>query len=208
MQLDILNFDGKSVGKQSLNDAIFGIEPRADILHRVVVWQDANKRSGNHAAKTISDVSGTTKKPFKQKKTGRARQGSLRNPHQRGGAASVSAPKVHSHAIDLPKKVRVLGLKMALSSKAKNGTLIILDSEKMMAPKSATLAKSLKALKLSNVLFVGGDALDANFKKSVANVHNVDALPTIGLNVKDVLNHGSLVITKDAVGAIEKRLGA
>jgi large subunit ribosomal protein L4 len=208
MKLNVLNLEGKSAGSIELNAAVYGLEPRADILHRVVVWQEAKARSGNHAAKTISDVSGTTRKPFKQKKTGRARQGSMRNPHQRGGAASMTAPKVHSHEIDLPKKIRSLGLKMALSSKAKNGNLIIIDSEKMSAAKSSILVKTLKGLKISNALFVGSDKLDDNFKKSAANVKNIDVLPTIGLNVKDILNHEHVVLTKDAVAAIEKRLGA
>ncbi|MCL2629257.1 MAG: 50S ribosomal protein L4 [Alphaproteobacteria bacterium] len=208
MKLDILNFDGKAVGQIELSDAIYAVEPRADILHRVVVWQEANARSGNHATKTISDVSGTKKKPFNQKKGGRARQGSLRNPHQRGGAASMTAPKTHSHAIDLPKKIRALGLKMALSSKAKSGSLIVIDSEVMPAVKSAALAKSLKNLKLSKALFVGGAAIDANFKKSAANISSIDVLPTIGLNVRDILNHNTVVLTKDAVAGIEKRLGA
>jgi large subunit ribosomal protein L4 len=208
MQYEILNFDGKSVSKIDLNETIFGLEPRADILHRVVVYQQAKARSGNHETKTISDVSGSTRKPFKQKKTGNARQGSRINPHMRGGAAPIAAPHTHSHEISLPKKIRALGLKMALSSKVKNGNLIILDSEKMSAVKTAALTKSLKNLKVSNALFVGAEELDANFKKSAANIKNIDVLPTIGLNVQDILNHNNLVITKDAVAAIEKRLGA
>ncbi|MDR0449283.1 MAG: 50S ribosomal protein L4 [Rickettsiales bacterium] len=208
MKFNVLNLEGKAAGSIELNDAIFAVEPRADILHRVVVWQESNSRSGNHATKTISDISGTTKKPFKQKKTGRARQGSMYNPHQRGGAAPVAAPHPHSHATDLPKKIRALGLKMALSSKAKDGSLIVIDSEKMSAAKSAALSKSVKNLKLSKALFVGGDKLDENFKKSASNIKNLDVLPTIGLNVRDILNHANLVLTKDAVAAIEKRLGA
>ncbi|MDR0319226.1 MAG: 50S ribosomal protein L4 [Rickettsiales bacterium] len=208
MKQNVLNLEGKAAGSIELSDAIYGIEPRADILHRVVVWQEAKARSGNHATKTISDISGTTKKPFKQKKTGRARQGSMYNPHQRGGAAPVAAPHPHSHATDLPKKIRALGLKMALSSKAKSGNLIVLDSEKMTAAKSGALAKSLKNLKITKALFVGSDSVDGNFKKSAANIKNIDVLPTIGLNVKDILGHEHLVLTKDSVAAIEKRLGA
>lgn len=208
MQLNVVNLSGAAAGKIDLNDAIFAVEPRADILHRVVVWQEACARAGTASTKTISDVSGSTKKPFKQKKTGRARQGSIYNPHQRGGAAPVAAPHPRSFAIDLPKKVRALGLKMALSTKAKDGSLIVIDSEKMTAPKASAVAKSMKDLKISNALFVSGGKVDDNFKKSAANVKNVDVLPTIGLNVRDILKHKSLVLTTDAVAAIEKRLGA
>ena len=206
MQIDIINFDGKSVGKANLNDGIFGVEPRADILHRVVTWQRANARAGTHKVKTVSDVAGSSKKTFKQKKTGNARQGERFNVHMRGGAV-VHGPVVRSHAIDLPKKIRALGLKMALSSKLKDGLLTIIDSEKLPAAKTGTLAKSLTKLKLNSALFVGAEAIDANFKKSIANIKNIDVLPTIGLNVLDILKHNSLVLTKDAVAAIEKRLG-
>ena len=142
MQLDIINFDGKAVGKADLADSIFGIEPRADILHRVVTWQRAKSRAGTHAVKTVSDVEGSSKKAFKQKKTGNARQGEKKNVHMRGGGV-VHGPVVRDHAIDLPKKIRSLGLKMALSSKVKDGSLIIIDSEKLPAAKTAAFAKQL-----------------------------------------------------------------
>ena len=206
MQIDVINFDGKAVGKVDLQDSIFGLEPRADILHRVVVWQRANARAGTHAVKTVSDVEGSGKKAFKQKKTGNARQGERYNVHMRGGGV-VHGPVVRDHSIDLPKKVRSLGLKMALSSKAKEGALVILDSEKMSAAKTATLAKQLKKLDISSALFVGADSLDENFKKSAANIAKVDVLPTIGLNVLDILKHEKLVLTADAVKAVEARLG-
>lgn len=205
MQLDIINFDGKATGKIDLSDSIFGLEPRADILHRVVVWQRANARAGTHLVKTVSDVAGSSKKAFKQKKTGRARQGERQNVHMRGGGV-VHGPVLRDHKIDLPKKIRSLGLKMALSSKVKEGSLIILDSEKVAAAKTATAAKALKKLKLDSALFVGSDAVDANFKKSIANIKYIDVLPTIGLNVLDILKHKNLVLTADAVQAIEKRL--
>ena len=207
MQIDIINFDGKAVGKAELSDAVFGLEPRADILHRVVMWQRANARQGTHLVKTVSDVAGSSRKMVKQKKTGRARQGERQNVHMRGGGV-VHGPVLRSHATDLPKKIRALGLKMALSVKAKNGELVIIDSEKLTAAKTATLAKSLKKLKLDSALFVGADALDDNFKKSVANIKHIDFLPTIGLNVSDILKHKKLVLTADGVKAIEKRLGA
>ena len=205
MQVDILNLDGKSVGKIDLQDSIFGIDPRADILHRVVTWQRANARAGTHAVKTVSDVAGSGKKAFKQKKTGNARQGERYNVHMRGGGV-VHGPVVRDHNIDLPKKIRALGLKMALSSKVKEGSLIVIDSEKMKAVKTNTLAKQLKKMGIVSALFVGSDNVDANFKKSAANITNVDVLPTIGLNVLDILKHEKLVLTADAVKAIEARL--
>ena len=205
MQIDVINFDGKSVGKVELADQIFGIDARADILHRVVTWQRAKSRAGTHAVKTVSDVAGSGKKAFKQKKTGNARQGERYNVHMRGGGV-VHGPVVRDHAIDLPKKIRALGLKMALSSKAKDGNLIVIDSEKLPAAKTAAFSKQLKKLNLTSALFVGGAQLDENFQKSAANIPNIDALPTIGLNVLDILNHDKLVLTADAVKAVEARL--
>ncbi len=205
MQIDVINLDGKSVGKVDLSDQIFGIEARADILHRVVTWQRAKSRAGTHAVKTVSDVAGSGKKAFKQKKTGNARQGERYNVHMRGGGV-VHGPVVRDHSIDLPKKIRSLGLKMALSSKVKDGNLVVIDSDKVAAAKTATVAKQLKKLNLNSVLFVGADAIDENFRKSVANIANVDALPTIGLNVLDILKHDKLVLTADAVKAVEARL--
>jgi len=205
MQIEVLNLDGKTVGKQELADVIFGIEPRADILHRVVTWQRANARAGTHAVKTVSDVAGSGKKAFKQKKTGNAREGEKYNVHMRGGGV-VHGPVVRDHSIDLPKKIRSLGLKMALSSKLKDGSLIVIDSEKMSVVKTNTLAKQLKKLNIASALFVGATTIDENFKKSVSNISNVDVLPTIGLNVLDILKHEKLVLTADSVKAIEARL--
>ena len=205
MQLDIINFDGKKVGSVELADSIFGIEPRADILHRVVTWQRAKSRAGTHAVKTVSDVQGSGKKAFKQKKTGNARQGERYNVHMRGGGV-VHGPVVRDHSIDLPKKVRSLGLKMALSSKAKDGSLVIIDSEKLESAKSNAFAKQLKTLDIASALFVGATELDENFKKSAANIANIDVLPTSGLNVLDVLKPEKLVLTADAVKAVEARL--
>ena len=205
MQLDIINFDGKKVGSVELTDGIFGLEPRADILHRVVTWQRAKQRAGTHAVKTVSDVQGSGKKAFKQKKTGNARQGERYNVHMRGGGV-VHGPVVRDHSIDLPKKIRSLGLKMALSSKLKDGSLIVIDSEKLESAKTNAFAKQLKKLDIASALFVGAAELDENFKKSAANIVNIDVLPTIGLNVLDILNHEKLVLTADAVKAIEARL--
>ena len=205
MQLDIINFDGKKVGSVELENAIFGLEPRADILHRVVTWQRAKSRAGTHAVKSVSEVAGSGKKAFKQKKTGNARQGERYNVHMRGGGV-VHGPVVRDHSIDLPKKIRSLGLKMALSSKAKDGSLVIIDSEKLESAKTNAFAKQLKKLDIKSALFVGATELDENFKKSAANIANVDVLPTIGLNVLDILKHEKLVLTADAVKAVEARL--
>ena len=205
MQLDIINFDGKKVGSVELENSIFGLEPRADILHRVVTWQRAKSRAGTHAVKSVSDVAGSGKKAFKQKKTGNARQGERYNVHMRGGGV-VHGPVVRDHSIDLPKKIRSLGLKMALSSKAKDGSLVIIDSEKLEAAKTNAFAKQLKKLEIASALFVGATELDENFKKSAANIANIDVLPTIGLNVLDILKHEKLVLTADAVKAVEARL--
>ena len=205
MQLDIINFDGKKVGSVELTDSIFGLEPRADILHRVVTWQRAKQRAGTHAVKTVSDVAGSGKKAFKQKKTGNARQGPRYNVHMRGGGV-VHGPVVRDHSIDLPKKIRSLGLKMALSSKVKDGSLVIIDSEKLASAKTNAFAKQLKKLDIASALFVGATELDENFKKSAANIANIDVLPTIGLNVLDILKHDKLVLTADAVKAVEARL--
>lgn len=207
MQVNIINFDGKAVGKIDLQDSIFGLDARADILHRVVTWQRAKSRAGTHAVKTVSDVQGSGRKAFKQKKTGNARQGERYNVHMRGGGV-VHGPVVRDHSTDLPKKIRSLGLKMALSSKAKDGSLIIIESEKLAAAKTNAFAKQLKKLGINSALFVGADSLDDNFKKSAANINNVDVLPTIGLNVLDILKHDKLVLTADAVKAVENRLGA
>ena len=205
MQLDIINFDGKKVGSVELTDSVFGLEPRADILHRVVTWQRAKQRAGTHAVKSVSDVAGSGKKAFKQKKTGNARQGERYNVHMRGGGV-VHGPVVRDHSIDLPKKIRSLGLKMALSSKAQDGSLVIIDSEKLAAAKTNAFAKQLKKLDIASALFVGATELDENFKKSAANIANIDVLPTIGLNVLDILKHEKLVLTADAVKAVEARL--
>ena len=207
MQVNIINFDGKTVGKIDLQDSIFGLEARADILHRVVTWQRAKSRAGTHAVKTVSDVEGSGRKAFKQKKTGNARQGERYNVHMRGGGV-VHGPVVRDHSIDLPKKIRALGLKMALSSKVKDGSLIVIDSEKLKEAKTNAFAKQLKKLDVKSALFVATDNMDGNFKKSAANINNVDVLPVIGLNVLDVLKHDKLVLTADAVKAVEGRLGA
>ena len=205
MKFDVINLDGKAAGNIELSAAVFGVEARADILQRVVQWQLANARQGTHAVKSVSDVAGSGRKVYKQKKTGNARQGEKRNVHMRGGGV-IHGPVVRDHAIDLPKKIRALGLKMALSSHAAAKTLIVVDSEKVAAAKTADVAKRLKKLKLTSALFIAGASVDANFKKSIANIKNVDALPAIGANVRDILKHKTLVLTQDGAAALEERL--
>ena len=205
MQVNVIDFNNKVVGTKDLVDTIFALEPRSDILHRVVVYQMANARSGNHKVKTVSEVSGSGKKAFKQKKTGNARQGEKYNVHMRGGGV-VHGPVVRSHAIDLPKKIRVLGLKMALSSKFKDSDLLVVKSEKLSETKTASFAKTLKKLGIDSALFVCGTSIDSNFRKSISNLINIDVLPTIGLNVLDILKHKKLVLTEEAVSAVVARL--
>jgi large subunit ribosomal protein L4 len=207
MKYEVLTLDKKPAGSIELPKEVFEVAPRKDILARVVNWQLAKRRAGTHSTKTISEISGTTKKPFAQKGTGRARQGSLRSPQMRGGAV-IHGPVPHSHEFGLPKKVRALGLKMALSGKALDKKLVVIDSEKLESPKTKELQKRLEALGLGKALFVGAAELDRNFALALGNIAGMDALPAVGANVYDILNHESLVLTKDAVAALGKRLEA
>jgi large subunit ribosomal protein L4 len=204
MKIAVKTLDNKKSGDIDLSDAIFGLEPRADILHRVVNWQLAKRRSGNHKVKGISEVSGTGKKPFKQKGTGNARAGSLRNVQHRKGAV-VFGPLVRDHAHELPKSVRKLALKVALSSKQKEGKLIVLDTAKSSSHKTKAMAKALETLGIASALIVD-EALDANFARAVRNIPLIDVLPQKGINVYDILRRDTLVLTKDAVAQLEARL--
>ncbi len=205
MKVKLYTIDSKESGEVTLNDAIFGVEPRADILHRVVNWQLAKRRAGTHKTRTISEISGTTKKPWNQKGTGRARAGSLRSAHFRGGA-TIFGPVVRSHATDLPKKVRALGLKMALSSKAANDSLIILKEAALKSAKTKDFAGIAKKFGWKSVLIIDAETVDGNLKKASSNIHGIDVLPTIGANVYDILRHEKLVITEAAVKKLEERL--
>lgn len=205
MKTKVISLDNQSVGEIDLADEVFGVALRADLLHRMVTWQLAKRRSGNHKTKGISEISGTTKKPFAQKGGGRARQGSLRSPQFRGGA-TIFGPVVRSHAFDLPRKVRKLALKVALSAKAAEGKLIVLDQAKAAAPKTKDLATRLKALGWNSVLVIDGASVDDNFALASRNIPHVDVLPEIGANVYDILRRDTLVLTKDAVAALEARL--
>jgi large subunit ribosomal protein L4 len=206
MQLDVITLDAGKAGSIELPDDIFGIaEIRGDILQRVVTWQLAKRRSGNHKIQVRNEVSRTGKKMYKQKGTGGARHGSRRAAQFVGGA-KAHGPVVRSHAIDLPKKVRAMGLRHALSSKAKDGALMVLDSIAIDAPKTAALRARLANLGLINALVITGAEVDTAFKLAARNIPNVDVLPTVGLNVYDILRRHTLVLTRDAVEAIQARL--
>jgi large subunit ribosomal protein L4 len=205
MKTKIKNLENKDIGEIDLLDDVFAIEPRRDILTRTVNWQLAKRRSGNHKAKGISEISGTTKKPWAQKGTGRARQGSLRSPQFRKGAV-IFGPVVRDHAHDLPKKVRQLALRMALSSKQADGKLIILDMAKLEDHKTKLLAAKFAKLGLASVLIIDGANLDANFVKAARNLPHVDVLPEQGANVYDIMRRDMLVLTKNAVEQLQERL--
>jgi large subunit ribosomal protein L4 len=205
MKLDVINLDGSAAGSVDLDDAIFGIgEIRGDLLQRVVTWQLAKRRAGTHKIKTRNEVARTGKKMYKQKGTGGARHGSRRAAQFVGGA-KAHGPVVRSHEISLPKKVRRLALRHALSSKAKSGDLIVLDAVSADSPKTAALLERFTGLGWSNALIIAGAEVDNNFALAARNIPHVDVLPNAGLNVYDVLRRDTLVLTKDAVDAIRAR---
>ena len=205
MKLDVIKLDAGKAGSIELSDDIFGLEPRADILHRVVRWQRAKAQQGTHSVLTKSEVSYSTKKIYRQKGTGGARHGSRKAPIFRHGGV-YKGPTPRSHAHELPKKFRALGLRHALSAKAKAGELVILDVASMTEAKTATLAKQAKELGWKRVLVIDGAEVDANFAMAARNLDNIDVLPTIGANVYDILKRDTLVITKAGVEALEARL--
>jgi large subunit ribosomal protein L4 len=205
MKAQVTSLDNKKVGEIDLADEVFGLPVRKDILARAVNWQLNKRRAGTHKTKGISDIQGTTKKPWNQKGTGHARQGSLRSPQFRGGAR-IFGPVVRSHETGLPKKVRQLALKTALSSKQADGRLIVIDEVSAGKAKTAELAKKLGKLGWQSVLIIGGAVIDENFKRAAANIPNVDVLPQQGANVYDILRRDTLVLTKDAVQHLESRL--
>ena len=203
MQIAITTLDNAQAGTAELPDEIFAATPRADIMARVVHWQLAKRRSGNHKVKGMSEVSGTTKKPYKQKGTGNARQGSLRSPQFRTGGV-VHGPVVRDHGYDLPKKVRRLGLISALSQKHADGKLVVLDAA-IGAGKTKELAAKLRTLGWASVLIVDR-AVDAGFLRASRNIPHVDVLPTVGANVYDILKHDVLVVTTAGVEGLRERL--
>jgi large subunit ribosomal protein L4 len=203
MQIEIRTLDNGSAGTAELPDDIFGISPRPDIMARVVHWQQAKRRAGTHKTKGMSEVQGTTRKPYRQKGTGNARQGSLRAPQFRKGGI-VHGPVVRSHAYDLPKKVRRLGLISALSQKQAEGKLVVLDAA-AGAAKTKELAGKLKTLGWTSALIVDR-AVDENFLRASRNIVGLDVLPTIGANVLDILAHDVLAITTAGLEGLKERL--
>ena len=205
MKLDVIKLDGAKAGTIDLDEALFGLEPRADILHRVVRWQRARTQAGTHKVKGRSEVSYSTKKIYRQKGTGGARHGDKGAPIFRHGG-TYKGPTPRSHAHDLPKKFRALGLKHALSAKAGSGNLVILEAATMAEAKTAILAKAAKELGWKKVLIIDGAEVNENFARAAANIEGIDVLPTMGANVYDILKRETLVLTKSAVEALEARL--
>ncbi len=205
MKCDVISLDNKKVGDLDLDDAIFGVAVRPDLLARAVNWQLAKRRSGNHKTKGISEIRGTTKKPHAQKGSGRARAGSLRSPQNRGGAV-IFGPVVRSHAHKLTKKVRALALKTALSAKQAQGKLIVLDSAAINIAKTSALAKQVRDLGWTSALVIDGSETDANFSRAASNIKGLNVLPSQGANVYDILNSDTLVLTKGAVEKLVERL--
>jgi large subunit ribosomal protein L4 len=205
MKAKVKNLENKEVGEIDLLDAVWGVTPRKDIIARMINWQLAKRRSGNHKTKGISDIAGTTKKPWAQKGTGRARQGSLRSPQFRGGGV-IFGPVVRDHAHALPKKVRKMALCMALASKQKDGKLIVLDAAKCDVPKTKALVKKFEKLGFVSALIIDGSNLDPNFVLASRNIPHIDVLPEQGANVHDILRRDILVLTKNAVEQLQERL--
>ena len=204
MKLAITTLDGGSAGEVELDDAIFGLEPRADILQRMVRWQLAKRRAGTHEVKNRGEIARTTKKVYRQKGTGNARHGSARVGQFRGGGRAFG-PLMRSHAHDLPKKVRALALRHALSSKARTDALVVVDEIVASEPKTKALQARLTKLALTNALIIGGAELDVNFKLASRAIPDIDVLPIQGINVYDILRREKLVLTKAAVDALEAR---
>jgi large subunit ribosomal protein L4 len=205
MKCDIISIENKKVGSLDLDEAVFGVPVRADLMSRYVNWQLAKRRSGNHQVKDRSEVQGTTAKPFNQKGTGNARQGSKRAPQLRGGGV-VFGPHVRDHGFSLQKKVRKLALKSALSSKQAEGKLIVLDDAKLKSAKTADFKKNLNKLGWGKTLVIDGADLDNNFQLATRNITELDILPSQGANVYDILRRDTLVLTKDAIEKLVERL--
>ena len=204
MKLDVINLDGSSAGSLELGDDVFGLEPRADILHRVVRWQRNNAQAGTHKVKTRRETSYSTKKIYRQKGTGGARHGDRNAPIFRKGAI-YKGPTPRSHGHELPKKVRKLGLKLALSAMAKSGSLVIIENTETDG-KTSALAKQVKNLGWKRALVIDGASVNEGFARAARNIEGLDVLPSVGANVFDILKRDTLVITKAGVEALEARL--
>ena len=204
MELKVTSLDGKTAGSVTLSDAIFGLEPRSDLIQRCVVWQLAKRRAGTHKVKNRAEIWRTGKKMYAQKGTGNARHGSARVNLFRGGGRSFG-PVVRSHEVGLPKKVRALALKHALSAKAKDGGIIVIDKASIKDGKTKALANQFEKLGLNSALIIDGAEVEASFRAAAKNIPNIDVLPVQGINVYDILRRGKLVLTKAAVDALEAR---
>ena len=205
MKTDVITLDAGSAGSLDLNDEVFGVEPRADILHRVVRWQRAKKQAGTHKTKSRGETAYSTKKIYRQKGTGGARHGDRGVAQFRKGG-TAKGPVVRSHAHDLPKKVRKLGLKMALSAKAKAGELVVIETAAMDDAKTKALAAKTQHLGWEKALIIDGPEVDANFARAARNIAGLQVLPSAGANVYDILNNQTLVLTRAGVEALEARL--
>jgi large subunit ribosomal protein L4 len=204
MKLDVTSLDAAKAGSLDLSDAIFGLEPRADIIHRVVQWQLNKRQQGTHQAKTRAEINRTTKKMYRQKGTGGARHGS-RKPGLFVGGGKAFGPRFRSHETALNKKVRALGLKHALSSKARASEIVILDKAEVAEAKTKALKAAFEKLGLSNALIIDGATLNQGFANAARSIPNIDVLPIQGINVYDILRRKNLVLTKAAVEALEAR---
>jgi large subunit ribosomal protein L4 len=204
MELQLTSLDGKQSGSVKLSDAIFGLEPREDLIHRCIVWQLAKRRAGTHKVKNRADIWRTGKKMYAQKGTGQAPHSSARAPQFRGGGRAFG-PVVRSHEIGLPKKVRALALKHALSAKAKSSDLIVVSDLKIEKGKTAALRKQLEKLGFKNALVIDGAEIEKNFEMALRNIPHFDVLPVQGANVYDIVRRTKLVLTKAAVDALEAR---
>ena len=205
MELEITTLDGTAAGRVDLPDAIFGLEPRPDILHRCVRWQLAKRQRGTHDVKNRSEINRTGKKMYRQKGTGSARHGPAKVNLFRGGGRSFG-PTPRSHAIDLPKKVRALALKHALSAKARDGGIVVLEKASVAEGRTKALRASFIQLGLTSALIIDGAELDVNFALAARNLRNIDVLPVQGINVYDILRREKLVLTRAALQALEARL--
>ncbi|MCB8836837.1 50S ribosomal protein L4 [Aurantimonas sp. VKM B-3413] len=204
MDITIKNLDGADAGTVTLADEIFGLDPREDILQRMVRWQLAKRQQGTHQTLGRADIARTGAKMYRQKGTGRARHGAARAPQFRGGG-KAHGPQTRSHAHDLPKKVRALALRHALSAKAKSGGIVVIDELIASEAKTKATVKRLQGLGLANALIIGGAELDQNFARSARNIPHIDVLPVQGINVYDILRRQTLVLSKAAVEALEER---
>jgi large subunit ribosomal protein L4 len=205
MKVAVKTIDNKAAGEITLDDAVFGVTVREDILYRMVKYQRDKARSGTRKTKERNEVSGTGAKPFRQKGTGNARAGDKKRPIDRGGAV-VHGPRVRDHSTDLPKKIRQLAMKIALSAKAANGKLVIIDEAKAKDHKTKPMAAALANFGFKSALIIGGQEIDANFARATANLPRIDVLPTQGANVFDILRRDTLVLTKDAVNDLTEKL--